>query len=268
MHISNSPTVALRTLFVAGALALAGPALAEPSGGDHGGEHAAEDHGDEHTADVAGADHDAAHGGDAHHEDGHHVLDPWADDNHNGTANFLDAEDEHYANSWGHPVWLQWVWHLLNLIVLVGGLGFLARKPIAAALRDRSLGIKKELDDSAELEAEARARHDELEQRLQGFEAEVAQMRTQAEKAAVTEKGEILTRANAAAERISDTAKRTIRDETARATRELRAEAVEIATKLAEDTLRKQLGVKDREQLARDLLTSLGTESATGGTHG
>jgi len=263
-------TTFFQALLLAGALSLGassalGPvAHAAPQGGDH----AAEDHGgDDHgtPAGVKGADHDAAHGGDEHHETGHHALDPWADDNHNGTANFLDAEDEHYANSWGHPVYLQWVWHLLNLLILVGGLGFLARKPIAAALSNRSLGIKAELDESAELEAEARARHEELQERLEGFEAEVAQMRANAEKAAETEKTDILDRADEAADRIADAAERAIRDETARASRELRAEAVELASKLAEDTLRNKLGAQDRERLARDLLTSLGTQ---GGTHG
>lgn len=254
-------TSLFHALLLAGALT-ATPALAAPEGGGHGGTetHEAAGHGE--------SGHGDAHGDEAHgegHGGGHHVLDPWADDNGNGTANFLDAEDEHYANSWGHPVWLQWVWHLLNLLILVGGLGFLARKPIAAALRDRSLGIKAKLDESADLEAAARARHEELQRRLAGFEAEVAEMRAEAENAAGSEKDEIMRRADESADRIAEAAERAIRDETARATRELRAEAVELATKLAEETLRNKLGAQDRERLARDLLTSLG---AQGGTHG
>lgn len=234
---------------LAGVLALAPAAHAAPGGsGDHSTEQA---HGE-------GEHGDAAHGEGHGDHGGHHSLTAWGDDNDNGVANFLDTEDDHFANSWGHPVWLQWVWHLLNLVILVGGLAFLARKPIAAALRDRRLDIQKELDESAEREAAARARHEELERRLAGFEAEVAEMRATAEKTAAVEKAEIEQRAVEAAERVGQAAERAIRDETARARRELRAEAVELATRLAEETLRKQLGSEDRERLARDLLTSLG----------
>ena len=227
-------------------VSLATPALAAPDAGGHGDD----SHGDE--------SHGEGHGGG-------HAAGPWEDDNHNGVANFFDAEDEHYANSWGHPVYLQWVWHLLNLLVLVGGIAFLARKPVAAALRDRFLGIKKDLDESAEVEQVARSRYEELERRLASFEDEVAQMKADAAKAAAVEKQEADARARDAVARVKESAERTIRDEAARATRALRAEAVDLAVQLAEETLRNEVGAADRQRLARDLLTTLG---ANGGTHG
>lgn len=260
-------TLSSIALLALGALALstATPAFAEPSGDSHGehaeGGHADGGHGDAHGDDAHGDGHGDAHGGDH----GHHALTAWGDDNGNGTPNFLDTEDDHFANSWGHPVWLQWIWHGLNLLVLLGGIGFLVRKPIGAALRDRSLEVQRDLDESAAREAEARAKFEELERRLQGFEAEVAAMREEAARAAATEKAEIEARAQDAATRIGQAAERAIRDETARARRELRAEAVELAVQQAEETLRKQVGNADRQRLAEDLLTSLG---AQGGKHG
>jgi F-type H+-transporting ATPase subunit b len=217
--------------------------------GAHGADnHAADGHGDGHAGE--------GHGG------GHHQPDPWADDNHNGTANFLDGEDDHYANSWGHPVYLQWIFHGLNLAALMGVLVWFARKPVASALRERSVGIQKELEDAYAREHEARARYEALEARLSGFEAEVARLRAEAAMATEVERRDIETRAREAAERVKESAERTIRDETSKATRQLRAEAVELAMKLAEDTLRAQVGSEDRRNLARNFLDALG-----GGKH-
>lgn len=212
---------------------------------------------------------DDGHGDDAHGDDAHgggHAIEPLADDNHNGVVNFLDGEDEHFANSWGHSVALQWVWHLLNFGLMIGLLVFFGRKGIAFAVRERSLAIQKTLDDAAEVEHGARQRYQVLEQRIAGFEDEVARMRAEAENTAQVEHDKSLKRASETAARIRESATRTIRDETLRATRELRTEAVELAVKLAEETLRNEVGGADRQRLARDLLASLGSEA--GGHHG
>ncbi|MFK7927293.1 MAG: hypothetical protein AB8H79_03845 [Myxococcota bacterium] len=250
-------------LLVLGSVLTVSPAFASPTGGHvEGGDHAEATHDDAHG--------DAAHGDD-HGEGGHavhHSPGPWEDSNGNGTVNFMDAEDEHFANSWGHPVWLQWVWHLLNLTILLVGLVLMARKPVAAALRDRFLGIKKDLDESAEVEQAARTKFEELEQRLVSFEDEVAKMKADAANAAAIEKEAAAQRARDAVVRVAESAQRTIRDETARATRALRSEAVELAVNLAEQTLRNEVGAADRQRLARDLLSTLGSDASPGGPRG
>jgi F-type H+-transporting ATPase subunit b len=207
-------------------------------------------------------------GGD--HGDGHHAdhPDPLKDYDGDGTPMFVDAD-----SAWGSstsfgqlPVAAMWGFHLLNLLILVGVLVWFGRRPIAAFLRDRSLDIKKELEDSAAVEQEARSRYEELEQRLATFEDEVARMRTEADTVAASERERTLERAAEAATRIEKAAERTIRDETLRARRVLRQEAVELAVKLAEDTLRREVATSDRERLARDFLDALPSE--TGGPRG
>lgn len=250
------------TLSTAG---MALPAHAAPEGDSHAAEAG---HGDAHAADAHGDDHGDAHGGD-HGGDhgGHHAIEPLADDDGDGTINWLDADHDAGAEtSFGAmPAAAMWGFHLLNLLILVGALGWFGRKPIAAFLRDRELGIRKELEDAAGVEADARSRYEELEQRLAGFEDEVAKMRADARHMAEVERQDAEKRAHEAAGRIADAAERAIRDETARATRTLRAEAVEIAVQLAEDTLRKEVRSNDRERLARAFLDTL---QADGGTHG
>lgn len=267
------------TLSTAG-LALPAHAAPDSHGAEagHGDDHGAEaGHGDTHAAsaghgdDGHGADsHGDSHGDGAHgdgHGGGHHGVEPLGDDDGDGTVNWLDSDHEAAAETpFGNvPAAGMWGFHLLNLLILVGVLVWFGRKPIGAFLRDRELGIRKELEDAAGVEAEARSRYQELEQRLAGFEDEVAKMRADAEHMAEVERQEAEKRAQEAAGRIADAAERAIRDETARATRTLRAEAVELAVQLAEDTLRKEVQSNDRERLARAFLDTL---QADGGTHG
>lgn len=204
----------------------------------------------------------AEHGeeGEAHHPGG-----PWDDDNHNGVPNFLDGSDPHYANSWGHAPYLQWVWHALNLSLLIALIVWFGRKGVMAALRDRSLGIRSQLEESAGVHDAAQARYRELERRLSGFEGEVSAMKAEAQSSAAAEHQAALVRADEAAARVRDAAERAIRDEAHRATRALRAEAVTLAVELAERTLVAEVGDGDRQRLASAFLDSIRTDGASHG---
>jgi F-type H+-transporting ATPase subunit b len=206
---------------------------------------------------------DPGENGDA--QGAHHAGGPWDDDNHNGVPNFLDGADSHYANSWGHAPYLQWIWHALNLALLIGLIVWFGRKGVMAALRDRSLGIRVQLEESAGVHDAAQARYRELEQRLSGFEGEVSAMKADAQAAAAAEHAAALTRADEAAARVREAAERAIRDEVHRATRALRAEAVTLAVELAERTLVAEVGDGDRQRLASAFLESIRTDGATHG---
>ena len=243
--LAVGPTSLMVDLAAPSLAATAHAAGGAPAGGDaHGGD---------------------AHGGDSHGGGAHHAGGPWEDDNHNGVANFFDAQDDHYANSWGHPVYLQWIFHALNLAVLIGVLVWFGRKGVQVALRDRSTGIRAELEDAASVHAAAQARHAELERRLSGFEAEVAGMKAEAARALDVEKRAAMARADEAATRIRDAAQRAIRDEAHRATRTLRAEAVQLAVQLAERTLTSSVDDGDKQRLAAAFLDSLRTDGARHG---
>lgn len=214
---------------------------------------------------TAAAAPNADHGDGAAGDGDHHSTGPWDDDNHDGTANFLDGSDPEHANSWGHPVYLQWIWHLFNLAVLVGLLVYFGRRGIAAALRDRSLGIKNELESAAGERDQAQGRYQELELRLSRFEDEVATMKTDAQRAVEAERQASVERAEQAAERIREAAERSIRDETHRATVALRTEAVQLAVELAERTLQSEFDDRDRARLATDFLDSVRTQGSSNG---
>lgn len=218
------------------------PALASEPHGGHGTEQAG--HGD------------AAHGDDAHggdHGGGHGSHYYTADDDGDGTANWMDGDSELFVLS-------DLGFHGFNLFCLVIIMWWFGRKPIGDAVRERALGIRKELTDTARARDEAYQRHQELVARLDKIEGEIETMESEAAAESAHEEAKLIERAEAEAQRIAETAERNIRDESSRARNALRKDAIELATKLAEGILTQNVTAADQQALARDFLTSLSSD--------
>ena len=230
----------LTALLAAFCLAVATPAFAAPP---------ATDHGEQTHGDAAGHG-DDAHGDEGDHggAEGHHYYTD--DDDHDGTANWLDSDSEQYmVTKLGA--------HAFNLLLYVGIILFFVRRPAQDALRGRALEIRKTITDSAKERDEAKDRHEEVTARLHKLEDEIATMRAEAEADAKLESERMVARAREEAERIAATGQRNIRDEIARARNELRNDAVELAVQLAENTLKEAVTAADQKRLAQDFLASL-----------
>lgn len=211
-------------------LAVAPVALAAGGGGDHGGEH-----GDEH----GGGEHHACYS---------------CDDDVDGTPNWLDSDagDQYVASGIA--------FHGLNLLLLLGIVGWFAGPSIKDAVRGRATVIKEDIDEAARLKAEAQSTHDEVAERLAKLESEIAAMRETAKREAQADEARILERAKAAAEQLSETTSRQIADETARARDALRREAVELAIELAEGILTENVAASDQRRLATEFLDTVRAE--------
>ena len=244
----------LQRLFVLPVLAtwlLAAPAVAAGGGGGHGSAdpHAPAGHG----VAPAGGDHGGDHGGGGgdhgggDHGGGHHYY--TADDDHDGTANWLDSDSDMYqVKALG--------FHAINLAMLVGLIAWFGRRPIADIVRERALAIRKDLTESARARDEAHQRHQDLVARLDKLETEIAQMEATAQQEAAREEQKLVERAEREAARIGETAERSIRDEATRARNALRRDAVELAVKLAEGILARNVAAADQQALAREFLQS------------
>jgi F-type H+-transporting ATPase subunit b len=147
--------------------------------------------------------------------------------------------------------------HSMNLLILLGILGFFAGRPIADAVRNRALGIRKGLTDSARERDEAKQRFEEVEARLAAFADELTAMREKAVVQAKEEEEELVHRAHEEAERIAQSAQRTIREEATRARVALRRDAVELAVKLAEEIVKQKISADNQKQLATEFLASI-----------
>jgi F-type H+-transporting ATPase subunit b len=150
--------------------------------------------------------------------------------------------------------WAKIALHALNLVVLFGIIGWFARKPLKDAIASRATNVKKDMDDINALRKQAQDRYAEVETRLQAYDKKLAEMKGQAEQEAAAEAREIAARAERDAQQIQAAAQRTIRDETLRARQALRADAVELAVKIAEEQLKRTITEEDQRRLASEFL--------------
>lgn len=200
--------------------------------------------------------------GDAEHSDTHegsHFGLYTADNDGDGTPNWRDSTNgaEAADPDADHYSLRSIIFHAINLSILMGILVWFGRRPIGDALATRALGIRKEIAESARLRDEAEQRNRELTQRLDKIETEIQGMRDKAVEDAAAEEAKLIERANLESERIKATAERSIRDEVTRARASLRADAVKLAVKLAETTLKDRADAGTQQRLAKDFLDSI-----------
>ncbi len=162
------------------------------------------------------------------------------------------------ASGDGHHIPLQKIGlHALNLVILLGLVGFLTRKMIRDGLADRAATIKAAIESSDKALAAAQEKADALEAKAAGFEQLLAEMRTEAEVEATAERARLLEKADAEAAAIQSGASRSIRNEVERARNTLRREAAELAVQLAADQVAARISDDDHARLARDFLGAL-----------
>jgi F-type H+-transporting ATPase subunit b len=156
--------------------------------------------------------------------------------------------------------------HLINFVLFVSLLTFLLRGKLKDALANRAVRVKGDIDESNRLRKEAQQRFEELEARLDGFESELATMKTDAVTNAEAEHKNILERAEDDAARIAESAQRSIRDETDRARQALRREVAELSVDLARDKLSKNVTADDQSRFAGDFIDTV--QGKSGGSNG
>jgi F-type H+-transporting ATPase subunit b len=145
-------------------------------------------------------------------------------------------------------------WQAVNLVILVGVLVYVGRKPIVAFFSERREQIQGDLAAAAQLLTDAEARNSELQRRLVDLESEVEEIREIARRRAEEESERILAEARKAAERIRSDATAAVDQELRRAQQELRDEAANLALDLAGDLLRDQISDTDRDRLIDEFI--------------
>jgi F-type H+-transporting ATPase subunit b len=156
----------------------------------------------------------------------------------------------------GSHVW-DLLWQILNLAILLGVLGYVGRGPIRKFFASRGDRIRTDLDEAAELLAQAEARYSRWQQKLDALDEELTQLRADARGRAEQEREAILAEAQAAAQRIHRDAVATVDQELRRAQAQLRAEATELATEIAEQILREALSKRDHDRLTNELVARI-----------
>jgi F-type H+-transporting ATPase subunit b len=213
------------------ALALPGTALAEDPPAESGGHGApaGEAHGDGH--------------GDAHGGHGVTHLDNW------WSFDFGPGKT-HKNGPFGFAI--------LNFIILLWLVGKFGAKPFKAYLETRHSTIKKDLEEAAQVNAQARAKLEEIEAKLRNVDKEIAELKAAVARDAALEKDRIIKAAEEEAERIVKAADETMDRELRRAHRRLELEAVNAAMAAADKLIRKEVNDSDRRRLNEEYFAQLG----------
>jgi len=165
------------------------------------------------------------------------------------------AEGAHSAEGAGHgteqhgeSIWAT-VGRLFNFIVLVGGLIYVLRSPLAQYLANRSQQIRGGLESARETSAKATSQLAELDRRLQALPAELEALRKKGVEEIAAEEQRIQAKAEAERARLIDEMQRDV-DVRIRVARKALAEhAADLAVGLAADHVRQTITDADQARL-------------------
>jgi len=155
----------------------------------------------------------------------------------------------------GHSEGIPWVDLLkqaVNFAILAGALVYFLKKPIASFLKERSEQLRKSIEDAARAREDAAAKLSAIEARMARISDEIAGMNRKMEGEAGEEARRIHETAQAEIERVRIQAQFAADQEVKKARKELREEAAGLATRTAEEIVKKAMTPEDQERLVRE----------------
>jgi F-type H+-transporting ATPase subunit b len=136
-----------------------------------------------------------------------------------------------------------------NFAVLFGGLAYLLRKPMQDFFQTRRTDIASGLQRAQDEQASARARMDEIEQRLAHLAADVAALRSEAESESLAERERILAEAKREVERVVEQSRQEIERIARTIERQVKESITEQVIDRAGTTLRTEMTQDDQKRV-------------------
>ena len=157
----------------------------------------------------------------------------------------------------GLPGWFPWwlnypgleAWKFLNLILFLGLMFYLLRRPLSAAFKGRRESIRRELVRAQEERDSALEKLAEVETRLEGLDAEVAAIKERAIREAADERERMARDTDAEVKKLMDQARREIESAGKAARQELRRYAAEETVVIARELIQKEMRAEDDDRL-------------------
>jgi len=153
------------------------------------------------------------------------------------------AEGDH-----GNPI-VEMGAKLLNFAILVGGLVYFLRTPIADYLASRSTQIRQDLVTASEMKATASAQLAEIDTKMQALPAELEALRRQGAEDITAEQARITEAAAGERTRLLEQTRREIDMRLRIARRELTEHAAQLAVQVAETRIRRTITPDDQIRL-------------------
>jgi F-type H+-transporting ATPase subunit b len=169
-----------------------------------------------------------------------------------GEGHEAAGHEEHHGLT--HDQVMNFIWHCLNFTVLAFILVKFLRKPITEALKGRTESIRAAFEELEAKRADAERKYAEYEGKLSTMDEQAGRILKSFTEQGEAEKEKIITQAHETAERIKAQAEFYVQQELAKAKTELQTEVADMAVKMAEDLIRKNLNEEDHHRLISEYL--------------
>ena len=163
-----------------------------------------------------------------------------------------EGHGEHHGLT--HSQVMNFIWHCLNFSILAFLLVKFLRKPITGALKGRTESIRAAFEELEAKRADAERKYAEYESKLSTMDEQAERILKTFTEQGESEKEKIIAQAHEAAERIKAQAEFYVQQELAKAKTELQTEAADMAVKMAEELIRKNLNEEDHHRLISEYL--------------
>jgi F-type H+-transporting ATPase subunit b len=163
-----------------------------------------------------------------------------------------EGHGEHHGLT--HSQVMNFIWHCLNFSILAFLLVKFLRKPITGALKGRTESIRAAFEELEAKRADAERKYAEYESKLSTMDEQAGRILKSFTEQGESEKEKIIAQAHEAAERIKAQAEFYVQQELAKAKTELQTEVADMAVKMAEDLIRKNLNEEDHHRLISEYL--------------
>ena len=152
---------------------------------------------------------------------------------------------------------LDFVWKVVNLLILIGIIYWFARKPVSSALRNSAENARNQLEESRRMEEKSMAQMKQMREKLTGLEKETKAMVEKAKQEASAEKERIIEEGKKEIERMREQARFSIEQEYRKAEYRLRHWLAAESVKLAEEKLKQEMSGTRQNKLVKEYLDQL-----------
>ena len=152
---------------------------------------------------------------------------------------------------------LDFLWKVVNFIVLVGALHYFTKKPISEAMNSSAEKSKQDLENAREAKRLIADELRQLQEKLVSMQKETDQMVVKAKEQAEIEKQHAIEHGVLIAEELKEHARFTIQQEYKKAEHDLKRWIAEEALALSEEKIKKQINSSHQKTLVERYMSEL-----------
>ncbi len=167
----------------------------------------------------------------------------------------LYAAEGHGAGHEASLFSLDFLFRVINFVILFGGIGYAISKPLKSYLKERSNKVREAILEAkkAKEDAEAKARY--YEEKLNNLKNELEAIKAQYQKEAEEEKERIAKEYQEQLEKFKERMVKSLEQEKLKLKEELMVQLADMAYEIAEELVKKNFTPEDQKRWVRDYIT-------------